>query len=113
MASLEFIAHCENNNLAGVHDCLSRGVDVNTKDMFEETTGLMAACKRGNSAIVSSLVQVPGLDINLQDDVECTAAHWASLKGRTECVRILAFTGKVDWNKEIYPGFAPLYIGRL
>ena len=37
MAEIEFLNHCENNNLAGVHDCLSRGVDVNTKDMFEET----------------------------------------------------------------------------
>ena len=31
-------------------------------------TALMFACHRGNSAIVSRLVQVPGLDINYQAD---------------------------------------------
>lgn len=28
--SEEFLAHCQDNNLAGVADCLFRGVDVNT-----------------------------------------------------------------------------------
>ena len=29
---IEFIQHCENDNLKGVNDCLSHGVDVNTKE---------------------------------------------------------------------------------
>ena len=94
----EFIQHCRTNNLNGVNYCLSRGVDVNTKESYYQRTGLWYACDRGNSAIVSRLLQVPGLDINYQAD-GWTAAIWASRKGRTEIVRILAQTGKVDWNK--------------
>ena len=93
-----FLVHCVNSNLEGVNECLSRGVDVNTKDGYG-STALMFVCRRGNSAIVSRLVQVPGLDINYQDRTGYTAAHLASMEGHTQCVRILAETGRVDWNK--------------
>ena len=68
----EFIQHCEKGNLQGVNKCLSHGVDVNARDYFSysnayQCTGLMIACNSGNSAIVSRLVQVPGLDINYQN----------------------------------------------
>ena len=103
-----FLNCCRDDNLEGVNECLGRGVNVNTKDNWG--TGLMVACYRGNSAIVSRLVQVPGLDINYQDKKRgFTAAHWASLWGRTECVRILAETGRVDWNKRGEEGQTPLY----
>ena len=60
----------------------------------------MFACNSGNSAIVSRLVEVPGLDINYQDEkYGDTAAHLASQSGHTEVVRILDETGKVNWNK--------------
>ena len=84
--------------MEGVTDCLARGVDVNTTNEYGRT-GLMLACKRGNSAIVSRLVQVAGLDINYQDRVGDTAALLASREGQTECLRILADTGRVDWSK--------------
>ena len=57
---------------------------------------MMFACGAGNSAMVSRLVQVPGLDINFQDKHGYTAAHLAVLKGHTECVRILA--GITEWT---------------
>ena len=67
----EFLKFCKANNLAKVNDCLSRGVDVNTVfegERWKDTwSGLMFACELGNSAIVSRLVQVPGLDIDYQD----------------------------------------------
>ena len=72
-------------------------------------TALMFACHLGNSAIVSRLVQVPGLDINYQDKNGDTAAHWASYTGHTECMRILAETGLVDWNKADNHGRTGLY----
>ena len=43
-----------------------------------QRTPLMFASIAGNSAIVSRLVQVPGLDINYQDEYGITAAHLAS-----------------------------------
>jgi len=153
---LEFLQHCHDNNLEGVADCLSRGVDVNTvsedgrwsgltiaatknypelleillshpqikinntkKHNRSKWTALGAACSAGNYTIVSRLVQVPGLDINYQEDGfhtpplkdGWTAAHWASVRGHTECVRILAETGKVNWNmRERIRGRTPLYL---
>ena len=109
----EFFKHCRGNNLEGVNDCLSRGVDVNsTKEYMygSQLTGLMVSCHRGHSAIVSRLVQVPGLDINYQEDEDGqTAALLASENGHTECVRILAETDRVDWNKADKKGETPLY----
>ena len=65
---------------------------------YEQWTALMFACRGGNSAIVSRLVQVEGLDINYQDYLGATAAHLVSWRGHTEYVRLLAETGRVDWN---------------
>ena len=97
-----YLQNCRDNNLDGVTESLSRGVDVNTvsqdgrwsgltiaaeenyPELLEillshpdikinkttecQRTALMVACDAGNSAIVSRLVEVPGLDINYQDD---------------------------------------------
>ena len=38
------------------------------------------------------------IDINSVDDDGWTAAHIAAMEGHTEVIRILAATGKVDWN---------------
>ena len=58
----------------------------------------MFACYAGSSDTVSRLVEEEGLDFNYQDQDGSTAAIKASYYGRTECVRVLARTGKVDWN---------------
>ena len=73
-------------------------------------TALMFACWLGSPAIVSRLVQVPKLDVNFQDENGNTAAHLASLSGHTECVRMLAETGRVNWNYSlIWGGQTALY----
>ena len=99
----EFFIHCRENNLQGLNKCL--------KNFYETLcNGLMEACEYGNSAIVSRLVQVPGLDINYHDEKYGeTAAHLASRGGHTECVRILAEADRVDWNKRDKDGVTPLY----
>ena len=109
--SIQFVEHCRNNNLDGVNDCLSRGVNINTKgDCYgSQWSGLMVACSAGNPTIVSRLVKLPGLDINDQDETGDTAAHRACYHGRTECVRVLAETDRVDWNKADNSGETPLY----
>ena len=101
MMEQEFLLHCCTDNLEGVTDCLSNGVDVNTTEECDgqHISALMIACGLGNPAIVSKLVQVPGLDINYYIENGETAAHFASVEGDTDCVRILAETRRVDWNK--------------
>ena len=69
-------------------------------------TALMDACDGGNSAIVSRLLQVPGIEINCQDKDGATAAHLAC---KTEIGRMLAETGRVDWNKGDKCGRTPLF----
>ena len=123
---IEFLKHCDDNNLEGVNGCLSRGVDVNTVsedgywsgltiaarnnylelleillfhpkikinntiggDFSGQRTALMIACDFGKPAIVSRLVQVPGLDIMYQDRWGYTAALLAitmsQSKGRVQ-----------------------------
>ena len=81
---IDFHRHCAQNNLKGVNDCLSRGVDVNTVNV--DGTGysaLMVACSSGSSAVVARLVQQPGLDVNYQDENGVTAAILAVEKGHT------------------------------
>ena len=87
-------------------------IEINTIRMYLgcHFTALMFACDCGNPAIVSRLVQVPGLDINYQGEkFGATAVNLASYDGHTECVRILAESGRVDWNKRDKCGYTPLY----
>ena len=83
-------------------------MDYTTDDeeKFVEDEGLIGACKDGNSATVSRLVEVPGLDINYQDEDGLTTAHWASIEGQI----IMAETDRVDWNKRNKWGETPLYL---
>ena len=70
---------------------------------------LLKNCYDGNSAIVSKLVKESGLDINFQDEeYGDTAAYLCCVWGYTKCVRILAETGRVDWNKRNKWGKTPL-----
>ena len=101
----EFVTHYLNNNLNGVIDCLSRGVNVEAV-----TEALMFSCQFGHSAMVSRLVQVPGLNINIQNEDGLTSAHLATLHCHTECVKILSNTQKVNWNKRDMNGGTPLYL---
>ena len=84
MMESEFLENCRDDNLDGVNDCLSHGVDVNTVDSDGRDTGLMVACYWGHSAIVSRLVQVPGLDINWQNRMGSSAVHKACSQERVE-----------------------------
>ena len=72
-------------------------------------TALIKACSVGDSDLVSRLVPVAGLDLNYQDDLGSSAADRASYHGHTECVKILADTGRVDWRKKDNWDGTPLY----
>ena len=56
----EFIRHCQDNNLNGVTDCLSRGVDVNTVS----ADGLTIAADENYLELLEILLSHP--DINFE-----------------------------------------------
>ena len=62
-------------------------------------TPLMFACDGYKHYIATKLVRVPGLDINYQDEYGYTAVQLSCIYGDTHSLRILAETGKVDWNR--------------
>ena len=99
---IEFLEHCENDNQEGVKECLKYFCEILCK-------GLIVACKAGNSTIVSSVLEMPRPDINFQDEDGDTAIYLAIDEEQTECVRTLAETGKVQWNKRDIWGHTPLY----
>ena len=110
----------KNNNLELLEillTCYTSGYlfDINTTSDTHRWTPLIFACAHGNHDIVSRLLKVPGLDINYEDEDGDTAAHLACYDGsysgiRIQCVRILAETGRVDWNKRNQAGQTPLYL---
>ena len=79
------------------------------RNKYLRETELINACSLGDSSLVSRLVQVPGLNLNYQEDSGSTAADRASYHGHTGCVKILAATGRVDWTKKDNWDGTPLY----
>ena len=55
-------------------------------------------CEENNLEKVQACLTLE-VDVNTVDDHGLTAAYRAAKKGRTEVVRMLAATGKVDWKK--------------
>ena len=64
-------------------------------------SALKVSCTDLTSRTFGGLLEVAGVDLSYQDE-QCgaTPAHWAAWSGQTECVRLLAKTGRVDWNKK-------------
>ena len=61
----EFIKHCENNNLDGMTDCLSHGVDVNTVSEDGRWSGLTIAADKNFLELLDFLLCHPQIKINL------------------------------------------------
>ena len=80
---------------------------MQARKKYLRETELINACSVGDSSLVSRLV--PGLNLNYQEDSGSTAADRASYHGHTECVKILAATGRVDWRKKDNWDGTPLY----
>ena len=74
-------------------------VSGDLKKLLYET--LKVSCADVSSSTFAGLLEVPGVALTYQDE-ECgaTPAHWASWGGQTECIRVLANTRRVDWNKK-------------
>ena len=60
----EFLKYCEDNNLTGVTDCLSRGVDVNTVSEDGCWSGLRIAVEKNYPELLEILLSHPDIKIN-------------------------------------------------
>ena len=54
------------------------------------------------------LIQVPGIDLNFQNNKGVTAAMWAVSSGKDECVKMLRNTPGVNWNIRDNSGWSPI-----
>ena len=60
----QFLQHCNANNLDGVTDCLSRGVDVNTQSWNGYWSGLTIAADKNYPDLLDILLAHPDIKIN-------------------------------------------------
>ena len=56
------------------------------------------------------LCQVPGIDLNSQDDYGDTAALVAVASLEPDCVKILSTVSGIDWNQKNYSGNSPITV---
>ena len=99
----QFVQLCHGDQLEKVSACLTLGVSVNAV-----SEGLRVACEVGKPAVVSLLGRTEGLEVNCPDQRGWTAAHHASYRGHTECLRILEQMEAVDWRRRNSDGLSPL-----
>jgi ankyrin repeat protein len=98
-------------NVAAIQQELNNNVDVNAKDRWG-WTALMLAARRGHSAVVEQLLNVPDIDVNYSyDDNTGTALVVAVREGRTSIVDRLLQVPDIDVKRKfIYTwGLHPFY----
>ena len=78
----KFVRACKNNDLKGVSDCLSRGVDVNTVSEDGRWSGLTIAAEKNYPELLEILLSHP--DIKLND---------YSIRGNLGLMRLVEWTG--------------------
>ena len=91
---------------------LSKGADVNQTDVKLGMTALMWACVVGLPVMVERLCQVPGIDINYQDDsrLENTALMHAVAHNNLQCVEKLRAVTGLNWDVEDSFGHSALMV---
>ena len=64
----DFIQHCHDNNLEGVTECLSRGVDVNTVSEDNCWSGLTISARKNHTMLLEILLSHKDIKINNTTD---------------------------------------------
>ena len=94
----KFVELCRDGDLEGVQAALQSGVDVNSRDE-DGQTGLMVSVLMGHTGVASLLLEQEGIDINICDDGDQTALHFAAMDDQnSECLAkmLLARTTSVN-----------------
>ena len=100
----QFVQLCQVDQLEKISACLTLGVSVGAV-----SEGLRVGCEAGRSAVVALLGRREGVEVNCPDQRGWTAAHHASYRGHTECLRILEQMEAVDWRRRNSDGLSPLH----
>lgn len=95
------------NKIKRIKELLSSGIDVNTKNEYENTF-LHIACLNNNIEIVKLLLTHPKIDVNSKNKDGQTPLYVACYDNNVEIVKLLLTHPKIDVN--IQDRDTPLYI---
>lgn len=89
----------QNNDIEKVKELLDSGIDVNTKNKFEDTP-LYEACYFNRIEIVKLLLEHPNIDVNTKDKYEMTPLYEACSFNHIEIVKLLLARSdiKIDFD---------------
>jgi ankyrin repeat protein len=101
-----FVEAVRNDRIDEVRALISKGVDVNSRDVFGDNAGLHWAASLGLAEMARLLID-SGADVNIRNEEGDTPLHWAAGEGQKELVVILIVHG-ADVNALNKRGWTPL-----
>ncbi len=100
-----FTSSAQKDNVLGLKEIISKGVNINGKDDIGNTA-LIIATFFGNKDSVELLVKAKA-DLNIQDEANRSAVDWAIIRGHVDCAAILILAG-AD-TERIEKQYRPMY----
>jgi len=107
----ELIVASDKGNNSKLQALLTSGADVNAVNE-RGSTPLIEASLRGNNDVVTTLLQHPLIQINIQDNGSDTALHHASAKGHNDVVTTLLQHPLIQINIKNEAGYTALIAAR-
>jgi ankyrin repeat protein len=101
-----FVEEVRKNRIDEVRTLILQGVDVNSRDVFGDNTGLHWAASLGLAEMARLLID-NGADLDIRNHDGNTPLHWAAGEGQKELVVILIAHG-ADVNARGKGGWTPL-----
>ena len=101
-----FVEEVRKNRIDEVRTLILQGVDVNSRDVFGDNSGLHWAASLGLAEMARLLID-NGADLDIRNHDRNTPLHWAAVEGQKELVVILIAHG-ADVNARGKGGWTPL-----
>ena len=101
-----FVEEVRKNRIDEVRTLILQGVDVNSRDVFGDNTGLHWAASLGLAEMARLLID-NGANVDIRNHDGNTPLHWAAGEGQKELVVILIAHG-ADVNARGKGGWTPL-----
>ena len=101
-----FVEEVRKNRIDEVRTLILQGVDVNSRDVFGDNSGLHWAASLGLAEMARLLID-NGADLDIRNHDRNTPLHWAAAEDQKELVVILIAHG-ADVNARGKGGWTPL-----